>query len=326
MDRDSVRALTNTQIGYRWLNIFEIRPHRANNVIVAGEVQRNELRPFFNKWGASHLYFESYGKPIKEPLITTGKTTLALALPARGSKILYLPFQRDHRRKEDFLDGLSSLIDCLLTYVTKSLTSIPAWGQAPFFEEEVKIRAKCDGIESDLRAEQAKLVPYEDAKMLLFQSEYALESSLPRFFAEKLSLQTERNERFKEDFWIVDETGKRRVLVEVKSTVKGFKKSLVFAAYSHREENQIADNFPTLLVANCNLQAANWTDKARPIDKQDYEVAAQNHVLILRVEDLTRLWQMKEAGQIDSSGILNLLETNVGWLEVAANYSFQVWK
>jgi hypothetical protein len=326
MDEDSMEKLLNTQIGYRWLHIFDIRPHRANSVIVAGTVLRNELRPFFDKWGASHLYFESYGKPIVEPLVTLGETTLAMALSAFNSKILFLPFQRDSDRKEDFLDGLSCLVDCLLTYITKSLVAIPEWAAVPFFSDEAEIRSKCEEIEATLQKEKEKLIPFQEAKGLLFQSEYSLESSLPRFFEEKLSLRVQRDEKYKEDFWILDDEGKHCVIVEIKSASKGFKKTLIFSAYAHREANGLDEQFPTLLIANCNLQAGSWADKIRPIDRQDYEVAAQNSVLVMRVEDIVRLWHMRTIGKIDSGGILNLLLTERGWLEITAKYSINVWK
>lgn len=74
-----------------------------------------------------------------------------------------------------------------------------------------------------------------------------------------------------------------------------------------------------MLIANCNLQAGSWADKDRMIDKQDYEVAAQNNILILRVEDLVRLWNSIRTGKLTHQEVLGLFLTKRGWLRVTSD-------
>src|SRR4029077_8955377 len=169
----SITALRNTQIGYYWLNVFGILPERQESVIIGGTVKRNEFRSFFDRWGASHIYFEKPGDgEIEDPLITVSDDmVLALTLEVRNSKILFLPFQRDCQRKEHLLDGLYSLVDSLLTYVTKTRTTLPDWASTPLFSDESEIFAKCLALENELLGEREKLVPFVEAKALLFQSE-----------------------------------------------------------------------------------------------------------------------------------------------------------
>ncbi|MCJ7533617.1 MAG: hypothetical protein MUO64_21655 [Anaerolineales bacterium] len=119
-----------------------------------------------------------------------------------------------------------------------------------------------------------------------------------------------------EDFWLLNDKNEKAVIVEVKSMVKGFKKSAIFSLYNHREENKIDESFPALLIVNCNLQAGSWNDKDRQIDKQDYEVAAQNNILILRVEDLVRLWDAVNKGKLKPEEVLALFTSKKGWLQV----------
>jgi hypothetical protein len=324
----SITALTTTQIGFYWLNVFDILPHRRESTIIGGTVNRNEFRPFFNRWGASHIYFTKLGDgDIDEPLITVNDDMiLGLALEVRNSKILYLPFQRDFQRKDHLVDGLNSLVDCLLTYVTKTRTSMPDWAETPLFAEETQIQKRCLGLEKELYGEREKLTPFLEAKALLFQSDYTLENTLPQFFQDKLKLRVQRNETYKEDFWILDEADEPAVLVEIKSAVKGFKRTFIFSAYGHREANGLSDDFPTLVVANCNLQAASWTDKIRPIDKQDFEIAFQNNVLVMRIEDVVRLWDMHRVGKIDTQGVFELFRKHTGWLEVTSDFALKHWK
>ena len=89
--------------------------------------------------------------------------------------------------------------------------------------------------------------------------------------------------------------------------------------YNHRETNKLPQEFPALLVVNANMQAASWAEKDRPIDKQDYEVAAQNNILVLRIEDLVRLWDALRNGTITRDDILSDFTTMKGWMEVDAS-------
>ena len=101
--------------------------------------------------------------------------------------------------------------------------------------------------------------------------------------------------------------------------VKGFKKSAIYATYNHRESNDLEDNFPALVIVNHHLQANTWKEKNKPIDKQDYELAAKDNILILRVEDLVLLWDAYRKEQIDKQTILNYIIQNRGWMKVDQN-------
>ena len=168
--------------------------------------------------------------------------------------------------------------------------------------------------------------PFEEAKAILFQSKYALERTVPDFIQNRLNIQTFRDEKHKEDFWILNQEAGKTIIAEVKSAIKGFKKSMVYDLFNHRDENNLDESFPALLVANCNLQAGAWEDKDRIIDKQDYQVAAQNNILILRVEDLVRLWESMRNGIHSQKEIYELLISENGWLEVTQDLNIRIRK
>ena len=317
MDKDDMEHLAKTQIGYRWLYSLKIKPVHSNSVILFGDVKRQEFQKFFDRWGGGQLAFEPYGdRKFDDVLIAAGDEALGFVFHARRGKILYLPFQRDFQRAEDFADGMYCLIDSLLSYLAKSSASLPVWATAAYFPAEKEAQDRCKDLELKLQQERETLAPFGEAKALLFQSEYALESAVREFFTKRLELATDHSERYHEDFWILDETGNKAVMVEVKSAVKGFRKTQIYAAFNHREENKLRDDFPVLLVTNCNLQAGSWKEKIRPIDRLDYEIAAHNNVLIVRVEDCLNLWMAKEQKAITPSHILGLLTSRIGWLEV----------
>lgn len=316
MNEKSLIKCRESQLGFRWLNIFSIRPYRLNQPIVTGTIHFNIFRPFLQKWGASHNYFSCYGKHEFDEIIYGSRSKpVGFVINVRNGRLIYLPFQRDLARKDDFYAGVTSLIDCLLTYITKSLVEIPEWATTPYFEDEEEIVKECSELERLLYEKKGLLEPFVFAKEILCQAEYSLEKNIPLFLNKNLGVTTIKNEQYKEDFWILNDSNEKIVIGEVKSYVKGFKKSGIFSLYNHRESNKLNADFPALLITNNFLQAGSWEDKDRPIDKQDYEIAAQNNILILRVEDLVRLWDAHRKEIISKGKIINSFTESSGWLE-----------
>lgn len=77
----------------------------------------------------------------------------------------------------------------------------------------------------------------------------------------------------------------------------------------------MSETFPALLFVNCNLQAGSWAKKEVPIQKSDYEIAAANNVLIIRVEDLVRIWDAVTEKAISLQEVLEAFKSKCGWLE-----------
>jgi hypothetical protein len=99
-----------------------------------------------------------------------------------------------------------------------------------------------------------------------------------------------------------------------------------FSLYNHREENKLQESFPGLLIVNCNLQAASWKEKDRVIDKQDFQIAAQNNILILRVEDLLRIWDAVRKEKLPAEDVLSLFRSKKGWLQVSQDLQIKEHK
>ncbi|MCJ7533618.1 MAG: hypothetical protein MUO64_21660 [Anaerolineales bacterium] len=189
MDADDMKKCRRMQIAFRWLDSFSIKPIRGDEALLSGELSRNEFKVFLDKWGASHNAFQPYDKgKFDDIILTINKFALAFTLEARNGRIVFVPFQRDFSRKQDLKDGLQSLIDCLLTYITRSIVQPPAWGYEPFFQEESFIRGECEHLEKSLEEAFARLHPFEEAKALLFQSEYTLEGTVPIFITSHLEI------------------------------------------------------------------------------------------------------------------------------------------
>jgi len=320
MKPNSVQMWKNDQIGFYALQGFNVRPSHKGELIIDGQVSRSEFNTFLKKWGASQNYFEPFDEYEVDDIISSNEDgLLAFTINAGRGRFIYMPFLRDVSRPKDVIEGVRVLIDSLLTYLAKSFTDIPEWASEPIFEGEGDLRSQLSDLEKKVEEIKENLIPFQEAKAILFQDEYILEQSVTKFFNEHLDIPTERDEQYNEDFWILDENGEQSIICEVKSVVKGFKKSMIYSLYNHRDGHGLDDSFPALLVANCHLQAGSLSGKDRPIDKQDYKVAAQNNILILRVEDLIRLWDAKRQSKVTLDEIMNHLENSKGWLRVSNN-------
>lgn len=320
MEPHNVRSLREQQIGFYALSDFNVRPEHRVDLIIDGNVSRSEFKLFLDKWGASHNYFKTFDEFEVDDVISSNEDgLLAFTINAGRGRLIYIPFQRDASRPKDVIEGVRVLVDSLLTYVSKSFIEIPEWASEPIFEDEGVLRSQLSELEREAEELKENLIPFQEAKAILFQHEYILEQSIPKFFSEHLDIATECDEQYNEDFWILDENGEQSIICEVKSVVKGFKKSMIYSLYNHRDGHGLDESIPALLIANCHLQAGSLKDKDRPIDKQDYKVAAQNNILILRVEDLIRLWDAKRQSKVTLDEIMNHLENSRGWLKVSNN-------
>ncbi|NIM96117.1 MAG: hypothetical protein GTO18_20650 [Anaerolineales bacterium] len=105
-------------------------------------------------------------------------------------------------------------------------------------------------------------------------------------------------------------------LVEAGSTIKGLSKTKVFQTYGHREENELKEDFPAILISNLHLNAGSWKDKLKSIDRRAIKAAQDNRVLILRIEDLIFYWYKINYLDGSKEEFLKTLFSESGWLEV----------
>jgi hypothetical protein len=142
----------------------------------------------------------------------------------------------------------------------------------------------------------------------------------------QLGIPVYKDEKYKEDFWILDGNKEKTVIAETKSRGKGFKKNFIFDIYNHRDANGLDENFPALLIVNAHLNANSWKDKIRQIDPQDYQVAVQHNVLITRIEDLLFFWNAIVEGKKTKEDLLTLFLQEKGWLEVKPDGEVKIHK
>lgn len=329
MDSEDTGACYQTQIGFRWLDNSKGRPIKLSSPIISYPLRRNEFKKYMDRWGASKNVFKAYNEKYFSDIIAGKEEELlatAFSVDRRKGKLVYVPCQRDFSRPEMLSDTFATLIDSVITYLTKSRMELPEWARTPIFDEEEELAKENAHLESKLEENHEKLDIFHSAKQLLFQSEYGLEEALPKFLQEQCKIPIEREETYKEDFWLIGPAGQKVAICEVKSYVKGFKKSGLFALYSHRESHKLDENFPAALFVNANLNAASWKQKDKPIDKQDYKEAAHKHILIVRIQDLLFAWQALREGVIDANKLPSVVKDEVGWLKFKRDKSWEILK
>jgi hypothetical protein len=318
---NSIDGALGTQI----LSDFNIgTPNNFSKPIHHGKAIKNEFNSFIRKWGSSTIAFKNITQD-SEIICKTDEALIGFSTPIKNAKIIYLPFFRNTSNQKDLKEGFETLIDSLLTYIARSYIDLPMWaGESSFFCDERILLDKKKNLQQDLNEIEAELETFIEAKSLLLHREYTLETTLPAFLQNHLGLKIEREERYKEDFWLINENEERIAIAEIKSAMKGFKRDMIFRVLDHKSENELSEDFPALLFINCNLQAGSWKDKDKFLSRDEYEYAARENVLIVRVEDVVRLWEMKKLEKIQEKDILELLLKNKGWFHVTQKLEIDI--
>lgn len=322
----SNRQSSKFNIGYQTLFEFDIgEASQVEEILHEAKILKQEFRPFLKKWGSTKIYFSELNENAKIIYETNDSDTLGFSIPIKNGEVFYLPYIRNHSSQTDLRGGLDTLIDNLLTYLAKSRIDLPKWAkEASFFSDEEIVLSKKTLLQEQIIKLENDLQKFDEAKSLLFQNEHNLEISLPKFLQTHLGLQIEQKETFNEDFWLVDEHNERIAISEIKSKSKGFRKNLVYSVLAHKETYELPDDFPSLLFVNCNLQAGNWMEKDQPLNTQDCIFVKNQNVLVIRVEDIVRLWEMKRLSKITSQEILELFLTKKGWLQITKDLEIKI--
>lgn len=325
MDEDSLNKLLQWQIGLRFLYHLSVNPSKIDRPIHWGKLKRSEFKNYFEKWGSSKNIFSHYGETKFDDIIYH-VSDLALGFLEDFNKgmLIYLPCQRNLSNMDDLANLFKTLIDNLITYVTRIRTELPDFAKEPFFEEETKIYGELKEMEQKVQDIKCALKPYYTAKVLAFASEYELQKLVPKFLNDEFGIPTLQNETYNEDFWLLDSDGKKIAICETKSYVKGFSKSGVYDVFNHREYHKLDDTFPAILFVNVNLNAAGWKQKLSPIAPQDYQVATSNNVLVVRIEDILFMWDAFKKNKITKEEIIKILTTNKGWLYFKLDRTFEI--
>jgi hypothetical protein len=296
---------------------------------VAAVATRSALHPAFREYltvhGQTDLQFYNLPEGVEalahavvsiQPY-EAEPTAIRIGL-ARGS-LYILPYQPS----ANFWVFLERLVDAVLEHREGIHLALP-----PFFEE-LRVPGE-EKVVHGIAVAQAELERLEGQRAGLTRHKhlvgYFSSEQLERLVIEELNLvlsgtgvqARDVEERYVEDFEMMDESSARKALGESKAAGGGVALGHVDQVNSHRSElfNATADELPGLLVVN-TFRNDDVADRRREsVNERVVRHARRMNVLILRSWDLYQLVVRRLAGQDDGASVLNALIGGGGWLEV----------
>ena len=188
---------------------------------------------------------------------------------------------------------------------------------------EEDIRADIDELASKLETKQAELQGLSRFKDLVGYAtggrfEDLCIDSLGRVFGDSKYRAEDREEKFEEDFWIV-EGGEDLALAEAKGINSGVGREHINKVDDHREALELPHGFPGLLVVNVARKSPELGLRQADLHPAIVTHASRQNVLVCRAWDLFCLVSIALSGDDAATPFIKALRAGGGWYEVAAN-------
>jgi hypothetical protein len=256
--------------------------------------------------------------PIPSPPPTRQVEPTAVRIGIAAGSLYILPYQPSSSPSV----MLERLVQAVIDHREGRLVAVP-----PFFEElrvpgEEKVVAGIVAARDELDRLEGQRAALTKHKHLVghFSGE-----QLEDLVVEEMNLvlsgsgvqARDVEERYVEDFELVDVAGIRKALAESKGVGGGLALGHVDQVNNHRSEfNASADELPGLLVVNAFRNDDTLGRRQESVHERIVRHARRMNVLVLRTWDLYELVVRRLAGHDDSAQILGALLGGGGWLEV----------
>jgi hypothetical protein len=218
---------------------------------------------------------------------------------------------------------LERLAQAVIEHREGRLVAVP-----PFFEE-LRLPGE-EKIVQGIVAAQRELERLEDQRAALTKHKHLVGHfagvQLDKLVIEEMNLvlsgtevqARDVEERYVEDFELVDAAGTRKALAESKGVGGGITLTHVNQVNNHRSEgfDAGADELPGLLVVNAFRNDDTLDRRRESVHERIVRHARRMNVLVLRTWDLYQLVVRHLAGHDDGAEILGALVSGGGWLEV----------
>ncbi len=213
------------------------------------------------------------------------------------------------------LDFFADLADGCLSYIRTKTAGVPPYVEEFHFAEEQPIVDELEALNAQLRKIKQKFGDFTERKDILGLDETALHHRLPAWFEKYLALgfEASRNGDGGAHFYLTL-GGRRAAIGEIKSTAENVKREHLTKLRLHREEAELPDDYPSLLIVNTFTGAESLAQKDRRVESRECAKAGQDHIVILRTIDLLRVLDLPQDKQEEFK---KLLLTAAGWLKVS---------
>lgn len=282
--------------------------------IVELTTHQTDFSDFIEGFGSTRYSFKGdFDKIISK----TGNGEIAgFSKKIQKGNLLYLPCYISIEELGK-ISVLSDFLPCLLKSLSKFKLRVqyeaPKWIDDFDFTKEEPIIDEITELQNKLADKKEKLAFYSRLKEILwFRDDDLIEPIINMF--KSLGLETNRDEQFKEDFWLKDNS--EEIIVEVKALNKNLRGHHISQLDGHRDRRDKPQDFPALLIVNSFNNAGSLQEKDKPISPTEIKKAVKLDVLIIRTLDLCNAFSQIEDGKLTATKLFDLLKTEHGWLRI----------
>ncbi|MCJ7790814.1 MAG: hypothetical protein MUP49_00110 [Dehalococcoidia bacterium] len=277
--------------------------------------------------GSCYFKYEDESKKFKHPLCCSDNDTNCIrgfALQKGRGLVYILPVNPVAIEQGPLYTTLS---ECLVNDISTRLFPQTAPITEAFqFKVEKQFRQKKQKVITILEQVNETIAKHQEPKDILFLRDDPLADRIPLWLTDYFEIRTKRQEDYVEDFWILDDKGKEVAICEVKGLSKNVKREYITALVQHREQRDLADDFPSILFVNTFADSESVEEKdGQRVVKLECQKAVKNHVLIVRTLDLVRMLDLVWQKKLDINNIRELLLSETGWLRVTEQ-GYEIFK
>lgn len=282
------------------------------------KTHRSEFTKFIDKYGVcSNTFVFPETKSGAFDIISVSPAGDPTAFAYRsdtGGTVMFVPCYFWRKDEGVTSDLFNTLAEAIVTYLQRTKTEAPTWIGEFVFTDEEPLRQELQVAQKRVKGLNEDLSKFDKFKKVLYLHDYELEKEVPNFL-ESMGISTRREERFIEDFWIL-ENNRKVAICECKALKKNLTRGALAKLEHHRGEYGLPDDFPAVMFVNTFLSATSLKQKQRQIERKEITKAMNDHILILRTIDLVFAHEQRSRGLLTTQKLLTLLKTEVGWLEI----------
>ncbi len=283
-----------------------------------------ELKNYCDTYGVAHNKFSYYGSADYKRLISSSSYDGDVGIGLDNS-FFFIPCHTVEKDVEEVENLFSLLSKGFVSMYRKFLQEPPSWTNEFKFSDEEQLLETRTQLESELDELNERLGLFQLHKRLLAFSGEALREATISFLRSALKLNIDEEDNYREDLSLLNEGGELVALIEVKGVNGNFSRSAINQVDSHRERQELEENFPGILIANTFIKTSNSIeDKDQAPDGEQVKHAKKQHVLLLRTIDLLRAFDAVQLEKLSRQDFLDLLISKVGWLEFKEDRSYEL--
>lgn len=276
-------------------------------------ILKSEFKSFLENVGTTAIKFR--GESLDEILCTTPNNDIVGFSKQIGKGLLLsLPCLWGTDEIQYVINLCEVLAKGIISYYSKMILEPPDWISRFQFTNEKELSNKIDRIKNEtIIPLEKELEKYLKLKSILWLGNKKLVEAVNEFLI-KLGFQTQIDEIYEEDLWIL-ENEEKQIIIEVKGKNKNLTRQDISKLDEHREARQVP-NMTALLIANTFMTVNSIEAKQEQFSRNVIEKAINTNVIVTRTIDLCKIYDLMEKSNITTTNIMSIMKGKKGWLTV----------